>query len=77
MLHNRFKELMAKRSLGIKDIVEATGITRNALSNIANNPYATISNRTLSKLCRTLNVNPGEFYEWDSDIDDVIRQLRR
>lgn len=77
MLRNRLRELMAKQDLTIKGLVEATGISRNTLSNIVNNPHANVSTKTLSKLCRTLNVDPGEFYEWELDIDDVIKQLRR
>ena len=77
MLRNRLKELMAKRNLTIKDLVEATGISRNSFSHMVNNPHANISVKNLSKLCRVLDVGPGEFYEWESDLDDVIRQLRR
>lgn len=77
MLRNRLPELMAKRGLTIKDLIETTGLTRSSFSNMVNNPHANISLKSLSKLCRVLNVGPGEFYEWESDIDNVIKQLRR
>lgn len=77
LLHNKFKELTAKRSLTIQDVMKSTGVSRASLSNIANNKHATISNKTLSLICQALDVDPGEFYEWDSDIETAIKQLRR
>lgn len=64
MLANRLKILLAERDLSIKDTVSETGISRNTLSNIVNNPFANISTENVDKLCNYLEVAPKDFYDY-------------
>lgn len=64
MLANRLKILLAERDLSIKDTVNATGLSRNTLSNIVNNPFANISTENVDKLCNFLEVKPSKFYDY-------------
>lgn len=64
MLANRLKILLAERDLTIKDTVEKTGISRNTLSNIVNNPFANISTENVDKLCNYLGILPATFYDY-------------
>lgn len=62
MLANNLKVLLAERNLRIKDVVEDTSLSRNTVSNIANNPCSNVSNSTLDELCNYLNIEPQDFY---------------
>lgn len=64
MLANRLKILLAERDLSIKDVVNATGLTRPSVSNMVNNPLANISTDNVDKLCNYLGVKPSEFYDY-------------
>lgn len=64
MLANRLKILLAERDLSIKDLMEATGLSRNSLSNMINNPYANIATDNVDKLCNFLEVAPNKFYDY-------------
>lgn len=64
MLANRLKILLAERDLSIKDVIEGTGISRNVLSNMINNPYANVSTNNINKLCNFLEVIPNDFYDY-------------
>lgn len=77
MLANRLKILLAERDLTIKDTVDKTGISRNTLSNIVNNPYANVSTTNVNKLCNFLDVTPGDFYDyfpWDFSCGYVLHK---
>lgn len=62
MIENRLKVILAEKRLKIKDVAQNTGLSRNTISNIANNPYSNVSNSTLNKLCECLNITPTDFF---------------
>lgn len=64
MLANRLKVLVAERGLMVKDVIENTGISRNVLSNMINNPFANVSNSNLDILCNYFDVKPNDFYDY-------------
>lgn len=64
LLANRLKILLAERDLSIKDVVNATGLTRPSISNMVNNPFANISTENVDKLCNYLEVTIGQFYDY-------------
>ena len=64
MLANRLKILLAERDLSIKDLMKATGLSRNSLSNMVNNPFANIATENVDKLCNYLEVAPKDFYDY-------------
>ncbi|MBB1072675.1 helix-turn-helix transcriptional regulator [Limosilactobacillus reuteri] len=64
LIANRLKILLAERDLSIKNVMGATGISRSALSNMVNNPFANISTENVDKLCNYLEVKPSEFYDY-------------
>ena len=67
MLRNRLRILLAERDLKIKDVVNATGLTRPSISNMVNNRSANVSTKNLDKLCNYLEVTPTEFWEFKPD----------
>lgn len=72
MLRNRLKILLAERNLKIKDVSNATGLSRNSLSNMSNHRSANISNDSLDKLCNYLGITPTEFWEFKPDPDATV-----
>ncbi|HJF46658.1 MAG TPA: helix-turn-helix transcriptional regulator, partial [Limosilactobacillus oris] len=64
LLANRLKILLAERDLSIKEVVEDTGISRSALSNMVNNPSANIATKNIDTLCNFLEINPSDFWEY-------------
>ncbi|MNM97414.1 hypothetical protein D3C81_1099180 [compost metagenome] len=62
--------LMKERGLEQKDIVEKTGISRNAVKALALDANNRIDFPTLDKLCRALNVVPGDLIEYIEDEED-------
>lgn len=76
MMANKLKSLLAERKLTIKQIIKDTGLSRNTLSNIINNPLSNISLDTLNTLCIYLKITVDDFYsfvpfnfEYNIDID--------
>ena len=64
LIANRLKILLAERDLSIKNVMEATGISRSALSNMVNNPMANIATDNIDKLCNYLEVSPKDFFDY-------------
>jgi DNA-binding Xre family transcriptional regulator len=64
MLANRLNVLLAERQLTNKQVVEATGLSRNSISNIINNPEANIATDTVDRLCLYLGVTPTDFFSY-------------
>ena len=64
MMANKLKSLLAERNLTIKQIIKDTGLSRNTLSNIINNPLSNISLDTLNTLCIYLKITVDDFYSF-------------
>jgi putative transcriptional regulator len=62
-------KLMKKRGLEQRDVVEISGINRNTIKALANNANNRIDFPTLDKLCRALDVLPGELIEYIDEED--------
>ena len=73
LLANRLKILLAERDLTIKDLMKATGLSRNSLSNMVNNPFANISTENVDKLCNYLEVAPKDFYDYSGWRFDFLK----
>lgn len=69
MIRFSLDKLMKARGFEQKDIVEISGINRNTIKALANNANNRIDFPTLDKLCRTLNVLPGELIEYIEEED--------
>lgn len=69
MIRFSLDKLMKKRGLEQKDVVEISGINRNTIKALANNANNRIDFPTLDKLCRALDVLPGELIEYIDEED--------
>lgn len=52
--------IVAERGIKLSDIADYTGISRNTMSSLANNKGNGIQYDTLEKICKYLNITPGE-----------------
>lgn len=73
MLRYKLKELTAekefreRRRVTIQEIAEATGITRNTLSKMLNQPGASVRSENLDRLCGFFNCRIDELVEYIPD----------
>lgn len=74
MLANRLSVLLAERGLSIKEVVDATGVSRNTISNLTNNPSGNINTETTDILCNYLQVTPQDFFEYSPFLLTFINQ---
>ncbi|WP_088105232.1 helix-turn-helix domain-containing protein [Halalkalibacter urbisdiaboli] len=60
MIYCRLGEIMEKRGLSNKDVVEKTGVSRNTIKGFQSNASKRIDYETLEKLCEGLDLTPGD-----------------
>jgi putative transcriptional regulator len=63
-------DIMKKRGIGNKEVVELTGISRNTITSLAANATKRIDYDTLEGLCRGLGVSAGDIIEYIPDEKD-------
>lgn len=56
MLKNYLKDIMKKRNISTSQLANETGISRQTISKIKNNPFYNISGQTISELVLFLNI---------------------
>ncbi len=64
MIKNNLAVLMAKKKLKIVELHRLTGISTNTLSGLYNEKTNMISFNTIDKICKALNCNVGELFEY-------------
>lgn len=57
-------DIMKKRNLTNKEVVELTGVSRNTITSLAANATKRIDYDTLAGLCRGLGVTPADLLEY-------------
>lgn len=70
MIRNRLAEIMFERGIKTVRMAKEIGISRNTIANTAANTSEMLQMKTIDKICRYLNITPGEFFEYmPVDID--------
>jgi putative transcriptional regulator len=67
MIKNNFSRTVGERLLKMKQISEATGISRTTLWSIYNRKCKAISFEVLDKLCKYLNCRIEDIIEYKND----------
>lgn len=65
IVKNNLRVLMAKHKMNIKDVHEATGLSRTTISKLYNEESTTIAFDTIYKLCKLFSCEPGELLYLD------------
>lgn len=61
--------MMAKRKISLKELAEKINLTNANLSILKNNKAKAIRFSTLEAICRELNCQPGDIFEYKKDED--------
>ncbi|MEV5028528.1 helix-turn-helix domain-containing protein [Paenibacillus sp. LPE1-1-1.1] len=56
----RLGEIMEQKGLTNKKVIELTGVSRNTITSLAADATNRIDYETLAKLCKGLDVTPGD-----------------
>ncbi len=67
IVKNNLRVLMAKNKMNIKDVHEATGLSRTTISKLYNEESTTIAFDTIYKLCTLFNCEVNELLYLDKD----------
>lgn len=70
MIRNRLAELMFERDIKTVRMAKDIGVSRNTITNTAQNDSEMLRMETINKICQYLNIDPSEFFEYyPFDID--------
>ena len=64
MIVSKLSQILRRKKLKLIDVIRATGITRPTLTSLYYGKGTGINFDTMDKLCRFLNVTPGELLVW-------------
>jgi putative transcriptional regulator len=67
IVKNNLRVLMAKNKMNIKDVHEATGLSRTTISKLYNEESTTIAFDTIYKLCTLFNCDVENLLYLDKD----------
>lgn len=62
--------MMAKRKISLKELAERVGISNTNLSLLKTGKVQGVRYRTLEALCRELECQPGDLFEYRAGDDD-------
>lgn len=62
MIKCNLAEILARRELKIRDVSEATGVSRTTLTALNYNQGKGVQFETLDKICTFLDISPGELF---------------
>lgn len=61
----RLGDILHERGIKQNEFAAQTGLSQNTISGLASNRYRQIRLATIVKLCRTLDVQPGDLFQLD------------
>lgn len=64
MIRCHLSRLLGERKLKISDVARATGINRGTLTRLYHETAERVEIETIEQLCRYLNVDVGELFEF-------------
>lgn len=65
MIKFKLLETMQAKGITPKELVESTGLTRQTVKGLMSGYHARVDLDTLDRLCKALDVEPGELLERD------------
>ena len=72
IINNKFSILLAERLLKISEIAKETVISRTTLTNLYYRRTDKISFDVLNKLCKYLNCNVQDIFEYKEELNEPI-----
>ena len=66
----RLDRVMADRKISLGELADKVGMTNVNLSNLKNGKMKGVRFETLDAICRALNCQPGDLFEYAADRED-------
>ena len=63
----RLDRMMADRKMSLNELAERVGMTNVNLSNLKNGNMKGVRFETMDSICRVLNCQPGDLFEYTED----------
>ena len=63
----RLDRMMADRKMSLNELAERVGMTNVNLSNLKNGTMKGVRFETMDSICRVLNCQPGDLFEYTED----------
>lgn len=63
----RLDRMMADRKMSLNELAERVGMTNVNLSNLKNGKMRGVRFETMDSICRVLNCQPGDLFEYTED----------
>lgn len=63
----RLDRMMADRKMSLNELAERVGMTNVNLSNLKNGKMKGVRFETIDSICRVLNCQPGDLFEYTED----------
>ncbi|NJL54829.1 helix-turn-helix transcriptional regulator [bacterium] len=60
MIKNRVSEILQEHGYSIREVARITGIDKNTITKLKNNPSQIPSGNVLNSLCEFFGITPGE-----------------
>lgn len=73
----KLDHLLLERRMTLTDLADRIGITLANLSILKTNKARAVRFSTLEALCRELNCQPGDLFEWTAEEGERLEQAKR
>jgi len=70
MIKNRLKVVLAERDINLSQLAELADIHYTTMRRFASDEITSIHKETLDKVCRALEVQPGDIFIYRSDPEE-------
>jgi DNA-binding Xre family transcriptional regulator len=61
-VHSRLREIMRERGLGVKELLEMSGVGRDAIAALRGNKWQRVSRAVMGKICAALNITFNDLF---------------
>lgn len=65
----RLKDVLRQKNMTAKELARSIGLSENAVNDISRQRIRLLSIDTLSRICKTLECQPGDILEYISDTE--------
>ena len=66
--------MLAKRKMRVTELSEKVGITMANISILKNGKARAVKLDTLDNICRVLQCQPGDIFEWREDLEEGVNR---
>ena len=68
LIKNYLRIIMDEKYVRVTELAKQTGLSRTTITALKENKAKMIQLNTINKLCQALEVTPGDFFEYESEL---------